>query len=259
MYRRKFLTVASTLTLTAIAGCSGNSDEQDGKETSDSSSSDDELTDTESSSETESDSSSSDSDSSDSSYQVRISYDGEWSGSISGDGSSRTVDGSGTETFNIDGDPLIVSANGQKRDDGSDTLTVEILQGDEVIARQSTSASYGVAQVTSEDGISDSSDSGSQSGSQSESESEPTSQVEISYSGEWQGSIASGGSSRSVQGSGSDTIEIDGSPDIISANAQKQDDSSDELTIRIVLDGEVIKESSTSAEYGVAQVSISNF
>jgi hypothetical protein len=255
MDRRKFLTVASTLTVTGVAGCSGSSDEQDGEETSDASSSDDGSTDTESSSETESDSSSSDSDSSDSSYQVRISYDGEWSGSISGDGSSRTVDGSGTETFDIDGDPFIVSANGQKRDDGSGTLTVEILQGGEVIARQSTSASYGVAQVTSEDGISDSSD----SDSQSESESEPTYQVEISYSGEWQGSIASGGSSRSVQGSGSDTIEIDGSPDIISANAQKQDDSSDELTIRILQDGEVVKDSSTSAEYGVAQVSISNF
>jgi len=260
MDRRKFLTVASTLTITAVAGCSGDSDEQDSENTSDSSSSDDGSTDTESSSETESESSSSNGGSSDSSYQVRISYDGEWSGSISGDGSSRTVDGSGTETFDIDGDPFIVSANGQKRDDGSGTLTVEILQGGEVIARQSTSASYGVAQVTSEDGISDSSgDSDSQSGSQSESESEPTYQVEISYSGEWQGSIASGGSSRSVQGSGSDTIEIEGSPDIISANAQKQDDSSDELTIQILQDGEVVKESSTSAEYGVAQVSISNF
>ena len=259
MDRRKFLTVASTLTVTGVAGCSGNSDEQDGEETSDASSSDDGSTDTESSSETESDSSSSDSDSSDSSYQVRISYDGEWSGSISGDGSSRTVDGSGTETFDVDGDPFIVSGNGQKRDDGSGTLAVEILQGGEVIAKQSTSASYGVAQVTSEDGISDSSGSDSQSGSQSESESEPTYQVEISYSGEWQGSIASGGSSRSVQGSGSDTIEIDGSPEIISANAQKQDDSSDDLTIQILQDGEVVKESTTSAEYGVAQVSFSNF
>jgi len=260
MDRRKFLAVASTLTVTAIAGCSGDPDEQASEDTSDSSSSDDGSTDTESNSETESDGSSSDSSSSDSSYQVRISYDGEWSGSIAGDGSSRTVDGSGTETFDVGGDPFIVSANAQKQNDGSGTLSVEILQGGEIIARQSTSASYGVAQVTSEDGISDSSgDSDSQSGSQSGSESERTYQVKISYSGEWQGSIASGGSSRSVQGSGSDTIEIDGSPEIISANAQKQDDSSDELTIQILQDGEVVKESSTSAEYGVAQVSFSNF
>ena len=108
MDRRKFLTVASTLTVTAIAGCSGDPDEQTSADTSDSSSSNDGSTNTESNSETESDGSSSGSGSSDSSYQVRISYDGEWSGSLVGDGSSRTVDGSGTETFDIDGDPFIV-------------------------------------------------------------------------------------------------------------------------------------------------------
>lgn len=191
-----------------------------------------------------------------SSYEVRISYDGEWSGTVGGDGSTRSVDGSGTETFDVSGDPMIVSANGQKQDGGSGELTVEILQSGEVIARQSTTAEYGVAQVTSEDGISDGGDS-DESGSGSSSDS--PFEVKVDYDGEWQGSISAGGSSQSVDGSGSDTIGVDGSPSIISANAQKQDDSSSTLTIQILKDGEVVKEASTSAEYGMAQISYSAF
>lgn len=191
---------------------------------------------------------------SESNYQVRISYEGEWSGTVGGEGSMRSVDGSGTKTFDVQGDPTIVSANAQKRDSGSGELTVEILQDGEVIARRSTTAEYGVAQVTSEDGIdgSDSSDGG-------DGESEASFSVRVQYSGEWQGSIAEDGSSRSVQGTGTKTIEIEGSPDTISANAQKQDDSSDELVIQILKDGEVVEETSTTAEYGVAQVSYSDF
>ena len=38
---------------------------------------------------------------------------------------------------------------------------------------------------------------------------------------------------------------------------RKKDGSSNELTIQILKDGKVVKESSTTAEYGVAQVSAS--
>lgn len=82
-------------------------------------------------------------------YQVRISYDGDWQGSINADGSSRSVDGSGTETFDIDSDnPFSVAANAQKQDDSSGELTVEILKDGEVVAEQSTTAEYGLAQAT---------------------------------------------------------------------------------------------------------------
>lgn len=82
-------------------------------------------------------------------YQVRISYDGEWQGSINADGASRSVDGSGTETFDIDKDnPMSIAANGQKKDDGSGELTVEILKDGEVVSEQSTTAEYGMAQTT---------------------------------------------------------------------------------------------------------------
>jgi hypothetical protein len=183
---------------------------------------------------------------------VRISYEGEWSGNIGGDGSSRTVDGTGTQTFDVQGDPLIVSANAQKRDEGSGTLTVQILSDGEVIAQRTTSAQYGVAQVTSEDGVQ--TDTGGGSGSSSQS----TFEVRIQYDGEWTGSIGGGGSIRSVSGSGTEVFSISGDPSVISASGQKQDDSSGTLTVQILEDGEVVKETSTSAEYGVAQVSYSN-
>jgi hypothetical protein len=43
--------------------------------------------------------------------------------------------------------------------------------------------------------------------------------------------------------------------DIVSVNAQKQDDSASTLTVEIRHHGEVVAEASTSAEYGVAQTS----
>lgn len=72
----------------------------------------------------------------------------------------------------------------------------------------------------------DSSESGDSDDSSSSSSS--TFSVHVDYSGDWSGSIAA-------------------------------DDSSDELTIQILQDGEVISEQSTTAEYGMAQTTHSNF
>jgi len=186
-------------------------------------------------------------------YQVRIRYEGEWQGSISAGGSSRSIDGSGDQTIEITGDPFIVSANAQKQDSTEDKLTIQILQDGAVIAEQSTTSSYGLAQVTSED------DENIGSGSESAETASSSFSIKVIYKGDWQGSITADSSSRSVDGSGDQTISIEGSPDIISANAQKNDDSSGELTIQIIRDGEVIAEASTTASYGVAQVSESFF
>lgn len=83
--------------------------------------------------------------------------------------------------------------------------------------------------------------------------------VRVQYPGDWQGavSITGGGSSQteSVSGSGTEVIEITGDVDIVSANAQKQDGSSQRLTIQILQNGDVIAEADTTSEYGVAQVS----
>jgi len=67
-----------------------------------------------------------------------------------------------------------------------------------------------------------------------------------------------GGSARSVEGSGERTIAIEGDPSIITVNAQKHDDGAGELTVQILESGEVLNEASTTAEYGVAQVTYSN-
>lgn len=83
-----------------------------------------------------------------SAYSVKISYDGEWSGTVGQQGEMRSVDGSGTKTFDIDGSASIVVANGQKRDGSSGTLTVTILKNGEIVAQKSTDAKYGMVQVS---------------------------------------------------------------------------------------------------------------
>ena len=80
-------------------------------------------------------------------------------------------------------------------------------------------------------------------------------QVKVIYSGEWSGAAGDTSSMNSISGSGEETIDLDDDAYIVSANAQKKDASSDTLTIKILKDGKVVEESSTDAEYGVAQVS----
>lgn len=260
MDRRQFLAATVTLSITGLAGCAGESVEDPGEtadeptesptaEPTETPAEGETAQRTEQQTEQPTEESTERSTDGESAYRVRISYDGEWSGTVATDGSSRTVDGTGTETFDVEGDPFIVSANAQKQDDGSGELTVQILQDGEVIAEESTSAEYGVAQVTSQDDASGGG--GTESGA--------TYAVRVQYDGEWQGSVSTGGSSRSIDGSGSRTVDIDGSPDVISANAQKQDDSDRELTVQILEEGDVVKEASTTAEYGIAQVSYTAF
>ena len=82
-------------------------------------------------------------------------------------------------------------------------------------------------------------------------------QVKIIYDVEWSGAAGDVSSINSISGSGDETIDMPDDASLISANAQKKDGSSNELTIQILKDGKVVKESSTTAEYGVAQVSAS--
>ncbi|WP_124195064.1 hypothetical protein [Natrarchaeobius chitinivorans] len=83
-------------------------------------------------------------------------------------------------------------------------------------------------------------------------------QVRVVYDGDWAGAAGTEGSTSSIEGHGEEIIDVDDS-DIISANAQKQDDSDRELVIQILEDGEVVAEESTTAGYGVAQVTHDDF
>lgn len=258
MNRRKYIVTIGTIGLGVIAGCTGETETESPGTTSAGTTAETtagtEMT-TEQVSTTQAETeepttqeSTTSAETESSTLQVKVSYEGEWSGTVGTGDSTRSVDGSGTETIDIESDSLIVSANAQKQDDSSRELTVQIIENGEVIAEQSTSAGYGVAQVTSEDGAG----SGGSAG-------ESTLEVRVQYSGEWQGSIGTGGSVRTVDGTGSKTIAVEGNPTAVSANAQKQDDGSGELIVQILKDGEVVKEASTTAEYGVAQVTYSNF
>lgn len=80
-------------------------------------------------------------------------------------------------------------------------------------------------------------------------------QVHIIYDGEWQGAMGSGGSTKTISGSGETTLDVDDPDFVVSANAQKMDGGSGTLTIQILKDGKVIEETETDADYGIAQVS----
>lgn len=239
--RRQFLTASGSTLAVALAGCSGSETTEGSDTTADGG---DATTDDSGGSESADGSS----EPSSSSFSVKVVYDGEWRGSISTGGSTKSIQGSETKTIDISDDPSVISANAQKQDGGSTKLTVQILKDGEVVKKSSTTAEYGMAQATFSafDSESDSGESSSSSIS-----------VKVIYDGEWQGSISADGSVRSVQGSGTKTLDVKGSPSVVSANAQKKAAASGEkLTIQILKDGEVLKESSTTADYGMAQVTV---
>lgn len=83
----------------------------------------------------------------------------------------------------------------------------------------------------------------------------PALQLKVITDGEWDGSVLVGSTSKSIDGSGTETIALDGSSfDMVSATIQKKSGGSDDLTVQIIKNGEVKKEESTSAEYGVVSI-----
>lgn len=89
-------------------------------------------------------------------------------------------------------------------------------------------------------------------------------EVRVSYSGTWQGSytiVYRGGNTESSSFGDTSTtldqpgLEISSEAVTISANAQKRDDSSSELTIAIFEGESILQSASTRSSYGVAQVS----
>jgi hypothetical protein len=82
-------------------------------------------------------------------------------------------------------------------------------------------------------------------------------QVKITYDGEWQGALLEGSASNTISGSGEKTIDIKEDAHYVSVNAQKMDGGSGTLSVQIIKDGKVLEETSTDAQYGLAQVSSS--
>ncbi|MBZ2166641.1 Ig-like domain-containing protein [Methanobacterium spitsbergense] len=86
--------------------------------------------------------------SSSSQVEISVSYSGPWTGAIADSTGTRSVEGTGPQKFPLGENPGIVSTNFQKHDNGTGTLTVQILDGGNPVETQSTSAEFGVASVT---------------------------------------------------------------------------------------------------------------
>ena len=80
-------------------------------------------------------------------------------------------------------------------------------------------------------------------------------QVHVITDGEWSGSIGDTSSQSTYDGTGEDTIDIKDAQTVVSAVIQKKGGDSSELKVEILKDGKVIKDGSTSGEYGVVTVS----
>jgi len=78
-------------------------------------------------------------------WEVKIRYDGEWSGSVGGDNSA-SHEGTGDKTITVTGD--IASAVIQKQEDNSDELCVELWLDGEMEESSCTTAGYGVVSVS---------------------------------------------------------------------------------------------------------------
>ena len=76
---------------------------------------------------------------------IQITSNTSWSGSIGGDAQSRSVDGSGSQSFQVKGS-IIVAVIQKQTESGS--LTVNIIVDGKIKTSQSTTAAYGVVTVS---------------------------------------------------------------------------------------------------------------
>ena len=79
-------------------------------------------------------------------FYIEIESDTSWMGSIGGDGSSRSIDGHGSQTWKLTG-YTVVSAVIQKTTEYG-YLTVRILKDGKIVDSQTTTAAYGVVTVS---------------------------------------------------------------------------------------------------------------
>jgi hypothetical protein len=77
---------------------------------------------------------------------IEISYSGPWTGSIGDGDGQRSIAGTGSRAYDMG--EGIVTAVIQKGNDDSFMLTVQILEGDNVVETQTTNSPYGVVSVS---------------------------------------------------------------------------------------------------------------
>jgi len=80
--------------------------------------------------------------------QIKVNSSGSWSGSYGDESGQQSIDGTGSKTITMEGNPSIVSATFQKQSGGSGKLTVSIIKDGSVLETKSTTAAYGVVSVS---------------------------------------------------------------------------------------------------------------
>jgi len=75
-------------------------------------------------------------------------------------------------------------------------------------------------------------------------------EVRIRGAGEWTGSVAYDGASKSVSGPVDRTIDVPDGIGVVSATVRKQSGGDWRLVVAIVVDGSVVRRDSTTAAYG---------
>jgi len=82
------------------------------------------------------------------SVQIKVNYNGKWSGAYGEVGAIQSIDGTGSKTYTITNPNYAVSASFQKQDSSTSTLNVEIIEDGKVIKSGSTTAAYGIVAIS---------------------------------------------------------------------------------------------------------------
>ena len=180
--------------------------------------------------------------------QIKVNYNGVWTGSYGDAGSTQSIDGTGSKIITLTNPNNIISCAFQKKDNSQDEMEIEILKDGTVLNSKSTTAAYGVVAVAAVL---------SNGGSSTNTASSNAVQVTVNYNGPWQGSYGDVGGMQSVDGIGLKTYTISNPNSIVSASFQKKDNSASQLTVNIIENGNTLKTGSTTAAYGVVLVSAS--
>ena len=89
---------------------------------------------------------------------------------------------------------------------------------------------------------------------------EATATVEVEYDGEWSGVIETTATREEYEGEGAEAFEVDFDPeyDIVTAWFQKlvSGDESREISVRVIIDDEVVIEETVDGEYGMVRVQV---
>lgn len=81
--------------------------------------------------------------------------------------------------------------------------------------------------------------------------------IQVDYESVWSGTYGGDGATNPVSGTGARTITVEDAQTSVSASIQKQDDSADTLTVRILKNNAVIAEDTTADAYGTVEVAYS--